>query len=127
VQASYFLSFNGDRRHCRHATYDHDDCQSCCEAATRRETRGADKDDIIGFITRHRKHGERRGEYRGKREAGAGYAAAGGGGYAAAGGYGEHKEKVIVEHKREDHEWECVCCIPKKGGYGYGGGYEGGY
>lgn len=96
VQASYFLSFNGQRRYCRHATNDHDDCQACCEAATRRETRGADKDDIIGFITLNvRGH---HGGYRNKREAGA-----------AAYDAGDKGREPQIR------KWECVCCIPKHG------------
>jgi len=92
VQASYFLSYNGDRRYCRYATEDHDDCQACCEAATRRETRNADKDDIIGFITLNHRHGNR-----GKREAA----------YAAGGG----------DKSYDEPKWECVCCIPKANAY----------
>uniref|UniRef100_A0A914URD3 Uncharacterized protein n=1 Tax=Plectus sambesii TaxID=2011161 RepID=A0A914URD3_9BILA len=51
VQASYFLSVNRERRYCIDAVHEHDDCQACCEAATRRETRGVDKDDVTGFIS----------------------------------------------------------------------------
>lgn len=97
VQASYFLSYNGDRRYCRFATEEHDDCQACCEAATRRETRGADKDDIIGFVTLNLRY---RGE-RSKREAGVAYD-----------GNDKGHDK---NYKPPVHEpkWECVCCIPK--------------
>jgi len=111
VQASYFLSFNGDRRFCRFATEEHDDCQACCEAATRRETRGVNKDDIIGFIVRNVRHRN----YRNKREAGAGYAAGGaaGGAYAAGGSAAyaasDKREVRVVDEPEE----ECVCCIPK--------------
>lgn len=98
VQASYFLSFNGQRRYCRYATDDHDDCQACCEAATRRETRNANKDDIIGFITLNHRH---RGDgYRGKREAG----------YAAAAAAASDKGH---DNRTNEPKWECVCCIPK--------------
>jgi len=96
VQASYFLSYNGDRRHCRFATEEHDDCQACCEAATRRETLGADKDDIIGFVTLNLRYRERS-----KRETGVAYD-----------GNDKGRDK---DYKPPVHEqkWECVCCIPK--------------
>uniref|UniRef100_A0A914UY58 Uncharacterized protein n=1 Tax=Plectus sambesii TaxID=2011161 RepID=A0A914UY58_9BILA len=98
VQASYLLGHSRQRRFCRYATEEHDDCQACCEAASRRETRGTNKDDIVGFVTRNRRHGG--GNYRGKREAGAAYAAA-----AASDDKGK-------DYKRDEPEWECVCCIP---------------